>query len=80
MKRVSADGARPASEIVAEERREWVNVRIVRKEAGLYLGIDAREGFEVGGVLIVPGVCVGVNRSEVDQVIEALNLLRGRLP
>lgn len=77
---MAAGGLRPARELVAEQKTKWVYVRVIAKDSGLFLGLDACDAFEAGpGFLVVPGVCVGTTRAEVDAVIAALSLLRDRL-
>lgn len=80
MTKIPSEGLRPKDEIIRQETTDWLLVRVISKPEGMYLGLDGREARLINNVAIVPGVCVGTSRKQVNEVIEALQRMREYLP
>jgi hypothetical protein len=72
-------GPFPGRAVVDEVDTEWCFVRIIERADGRFLSLEAHEGIVAGGVAMVPGICGAMTTAEVDELIAALQRVRGHL-
>ena len=76
---IDNEGAIAGRAVVGEINTEWCLVRIVEREDGRFLSLEAHEGIVAGGVAMVPGVCAATTVEQVDALIAAIEQMKGLL-
>jgi hypothetical protein len=73
----SAHSPEPNRKIVADlDASAWCYVRLVEVPDGRFVSIEAKEILMIGELGLVPSVCAGSTRDEIDKLIAELVKVR----